>query len=110
MSDIAPLFITTDDHVMLGNKIKDCREALMFLLRSAIAGTAHHRHAKLSINALDHLRSELDCQLQTTTLPFKDPRRMTADVYGGRKRLIACPTTRQTRAQDSFAGWTRDRV
>ena len=29
MSEIAPLFIGTDDHVMLGNRIRECREALM---------------------------------------------------------------------------------
>jgi hypothetical protein len=110
MSDIAPLFIGTDDHVMLGNRIRECREALMYLLRHSIAGSPHHREAKLAIAALDRLRSELDCHLQETTPRARDPRRLADRVYAGRERLVACLATPAERRRDSFAGWEMDEV
>ena len=104
----APLFLTLDDHVVLGNRVRDCREVLMHLLVNATPGSALHRGARQSITALDRLRTDLDCHLQQNTPRARDPRRLVARVYADSKRFIACLATAEERCRDGFAGWEVD--
>ncbi len=105
MSDDWLLDITTDDHVVLGNRIRGCRDVLMHVVRQSLPGTSPHIEARQAVAALDRLRSELDCTLRVTTPRDRDPRHIADKVYYGPQRLIGSLAGYEERWNDDFAMW-----
>lgn len=93
-----PLFrFTPWDHVVLGKRLRECREAVMGLLIVAPLDGEANRIARHTAAAVDRLRSELDCHLQMTRPLRRDPRRLSRHIYGGHAhgvRARACRTRR----------------
>ncbi|MEZ5784751.1 MAG: hypothetical protein R3D70_24915 [Rhizobiaceae bacterium] len=50
---------SVDDHVVLGNRLRACREALLHVVAAAVPGTLTHNEADRTLAALDRLRAEL---------------------------------------------------
>ena len=101
-----PLYrFTPWDHVVLGEKLRGCRGAVMGLLAVAPPDSETSRIARETIAAMDRLRSEMDCHLQITRPLRRDPRRLTQHIYAGPTHFAGCLTTEEERAQDDFAGW-----
>jgi hypothetical protein len=101
----APLDLTPDDHVVLGNRIRACREVLMHVVVTAIPGTTPHVEARRSIAALDRLRTELDCHIRMNTPRERDPRRLAEKVYFGAAQFIGSIASHEERWDDDFACW-----
>ena len=102
------LTLATDDHVVLGNRIRACREALQHVLVAAVPGTQTHVEADRSIAALDRLRAELDCDLRGITRGEGDPRRLAGKVYYGLARFVGSANAHEERWNDDFACWDLD--
>ncbi|MBW7057920.1 hypothetical protein KY389_14785 [Paracoccus bogoriensis] len=107
MSDFrAPL--STDDHVVIGNRLRACREALLLVLTSAVPGTDTHREADRCLIAMDRLRAELDCDLRGVAHYERDPRRLTGKVYYGHVRFVGSGEGPEEHWNDDFAAWVLD--
>ena len=101
-----PLYrFTPWDHVVLGEKLRGCRGAVMGLLAVAPPDSEASRIARETIAAVDRLRSEMDCHLQITRALRRDPRRLTQHIYAAPTHFAGCLTREEERAQDDFAGW-----
>lgn len=100
--------LSTDDHVVVGNRLRACREALMHVLTSAVPGTRTYQEADLSIAALDRLRAELEHDLRGTTSYERDPRGLTSKVYYGLVRFVGCGDGPEEHSHDDFACWVLD--
>ncbi|TQE98587.1 MAG: hypothetical protein FKY71_13030 [Spiribacter salinus] len=96
---------TPYDHVVLGEKLRDCRSAVMGLLAVAPTDSETVGIARQTIAALDQLRSEMDCHLQTTRPLRRDPRRMTRHIYGDQTHISGCLASEADLKLDDFAGW-----
>lgn len=106
---IAPLFMTPDDHVSIGNSLREFRTSLMFLMCRTIEGTREHDLTRKSIIAADQLRTELDLRLLHLVEPNRDPRRLLPSVYTGTVPLCFreyCPDEMNT---DAFCVWQLSR-
>lgn len=102
------LVLTTDDHVVLGNRVRACREALLHVVAAATPGTITHVEASRTIVALDRLRDELDCDLRAATSGERDPRGLMAKVYSGLTRFVGSGVAHEERWDDDFARWDPD--
>ncbi len=99
------LDITTDDHVLLGNRIRACRDVLMHVVMQSIPQTTPHVEARLAIAALDRVRTELDCNIRVVTPRERDPRRLAEKVYFGPHKLVGSMSGHEERWNDDFACW-----
>jgi hypothetical protein len=93
------------DHVGLGQRLRACREVVMDLLAAAPPDSETSRIACQTVAAVDRLRSEMDCHLQTTGALRRDPRGLTRHVYGGPTHISGCLVSEADRERDDFAGW-----
>lgn len=100
--------LSTDDHVVVGNRLRACREALLHVLATAVPGTRTHVEADRSLAALDRLRAELDCDLRSTTSGERDPRGLTGKVYYGLVRFRGSGRGQEEHWHDDFACWALD--
>ncbi len=101
-----PLYrFTPWDHVVLGEKLRACRGAMMGLLAVAPPDSETSRIARETIAAVDRLRSEMDCHLQTTRSLRRDPRRLTPHIYAGQTHVSGCLASEAECELDDFAGW-----
>lgn len=101
-----PLYrFTPWDHIVLGDKLRGCRGAVMGLLAAAPPESETSRIARETIAAVDRLRSEMDCHLHITRALRRDPRHLTQHIYTGPSCFSGCLTTEEERAQEDFAGW-----
>lgn len=101
-----PLYrFTPWDHVMLGERLRGCRGAIMDLLAVAPPEGETSRLARETIAAVDRLRTEMDCHMQITRPLRRDPRRLSRHVYGGQSHFSGCLANADERALDDFAGW-----
>lgn len=100
--------LTTDDHVVVGNRLRACREALLHVLTTAVPGTLTHVEADRSLAAMDRLRAELDCDLRGTTSYERDPRGLTGKVYYGLVRFVGSDGGQEEHWHDDFACWVLD--
>ncbi|MBX6330044.1 MAG: hypothetical protein IRY89_15890 [Pseudolabrys sp.] len=104
MRPAAPRVIP-DEHVEIGNCMKDCRDALMLILRRTPPESRMHREATQAIQALDRLRTRLDCHLHMTVAAHRDPRHILKSVYSGTGRLGWREYTPDEMDRDDFAAW-----
>ena len=100
--------LSTDDHVVVGNRLRDCRDALMHVLTSAVPGTRTYQEADRSLAALDRLRAELEHDLRGTTSCERDPRALTSKVYYGLVRFVGSGDGPEEPWHDDFACWDLD--
>lgn len=98
-----------DEHVEVGNCIKDCRDSLLLILKRTRVGSRIHRNAAQAIDVLDRLRTQLDRQLHMTVAAHRDPRLLLASVYSGTERLAGREYTPDDMDRDDFAAWELDR-
>lgn len=100
--------LSTDDHVVVGNRLRACREALLHVLSAALPGTLTYVEADRSLTALDRLRVELECDLRGIASYERDPRGLTSKVYYGLVRFVGSGDGPEEHWQDDFAGWALD--
>lgn len=101
-----PLFrFTPWDHVVLGKRLRECREAVMGLLIVTPTDSEANRIARHTVAAVDRLRSDMDCHLQMTRPLRRDPRRISRHIYGGQTHISGCLASEADRKLDDFAGW-----
>ncbi|TCP58537.1 hypothetical protein EV663_12213 [Rhodovulum bhavnagarense] len=81
--------LSTDDHVVIGNRLRECRDALMHVMTSAVPGTRTYQEADRSLAALDRLRAELEHDLRGTTraMGFDSFWRTARRVSGSRPQI-----------------------
>lgn len=100
--------LSTDDHVVIGNRLRECRDALMHVMTSAVPGTRTYHEADRSLAALDRLRAELEHDLRGTTAYERDPRHLTGKVYYGFVRFVGSGDGPEEHWNDDFAAWVLD--
>lgn len=98
--------LTIDDHMHLGNLLKDVRCAVACLLRCSTLTSKLGRDAISAITALDKLRSSLDDRLYRQAPPFRDPRRIAPLVYFGEQHFHLRSYDPGAMETDVFASWT----
>ncbi|MBZ0130845.1 MAG: hypothetical protein K8F59_17240 [Rhodobacteraceae bacterium] len=100
--------LSTDDHVVIGNRLRECRDALMHVMTSAVPGTLTYQEADRSLAALDRLRAELEHDLRATTAYERDPRHLAGKVYYGFVRFVGSGDGPEEHWNDDFAAWVLD--
>jgi hypothetical protein len=98
--------LTIDDHMHLGNLLKDVRCSLSWLLRHSAVTSKLGRDAMRVITAIDQLRSSLDDRLYYQAPPSHDPRRIAPLVYFGEQRFHLRSYDPDEMEADVFASWT----
>jgi hypothetical protein len=98
--------LTIDDHMHLGNLLKDVRCSLSWLLRHSAVTSKLGRDAMRVITALDQLRSSLDDGLYYQAPPSCDPRRIAPLVYYGEQHFHLRSYDPDEIDADVFASWT----
>jgi hypothetical protein len=101
--------VLPDDHVEIGNRMKDCRRSLMLLLRRSAPTSSLHGDATRAIDALDRLRTRLDCHLHLSVAASRDPRHLLPAVYSSTDPLVWREYDPDEMDRDAFAAWARDR-
>lgn len=103
--NIAPLFVSAEDHINYGNVLRNCRGAILDLIEKSIPDTVHHAQARQCLIKLDRLRTELEIQLHSLVPPNRDPRHLRTSVYSGLKPLTRKLPARDEQTRDAFAHW-----
>jgi len=98
--------LTIDDHMHLGNLLKDVRCSLSWLLRHSAVTSRLGRDAMRAVTALDQLRSSLDDRLYYLAPPSRDPRRIAPLVYFGEQHFHLRSFDPIEMEEDAFASWT----
>lgn len=93
--------LSTDDHVVIGNRLRECRDALMHVMTSAVPGTLTYQEADRSLAALEH-------DLRATTAYERDPRHLAGKVYYGFVRFVGSGDGPEEHWNDDFAAWVLD--
>jgi hypothetical protein len=94
-----------DDHVELGNLLKEVRSSLTWLMQRSTMSSKFGRDALKTLLALDQLRHSLDDQLHHQISFDRDPRRVTAQVYFGEQRFHLRSYDPDELEADLFAPW-----
>lgn len=99
--------LTIRDHIVLGNLLKDAREAYL-----ALVSAARPKSSKLSsairsgLKDIEQLRWQLEDRLfGTVVLHRRDPRGLVTRVYYGEARLVRSADPGARADNDAFAGW-----
>jgi hypothetical protein len=104
-----PAPLAPNDHVEIGNRMKEVRGVLMYLVQRLRPDTALHRDTVQTIQTLDHLRTQLDCLLHLSVSPNKDPRHMLPHVYSGTERLYWRDYGPEETDKDDLVVWGQER-
>jgi len=97
--------VLPDEHVTIGSRMKDCRSMLMLVLCRSAPRSRIHDDAVKAIDALDRLRTRLDCHLYQTVAASRDPRQLLALVYSGADHLTWREYDPDELDRDAFAAW-----
>jgi len=95
-----------DDHVVLGNRLKDVHEAVNRLIRPLPPTAKPVRDAVRTLKALDQLRCTLDSLICGQVPLRRDPRNLATFVYYGEERLGLRWYDPDELKNDAFAVWT----
>lgn len=102
----SPPPLAIDDHVALGNRLKDAEAAVASLLPKVLASSKPARDALRVLNALDRLRCTLDTLLCKQAPLRRDPRDLATFVYYGEERFGLRWYDPEELEHDAFALWT----
>jgi hypothetical protein len=94
------------DHVQLGNTLKEARLSLNWLMHQASLSSKLGRDALKVLLAIDNLRHSLDDRLSGQVPYDRDPRRLTPSVYFGEQQLRLRWYELDELDTDEFAPWT----
>ncbi|CAA7619062.1 hypothetical protein [Magnetospirillum sp. SS-4] len=94
-----------EEHIEIGNRMRDMRASLMLVVRRMLLGSPIHDDALAAIMALDRVRTHLDCDLHMLVRASRDPRQMVSKVYSGTDNLVWRDYSMEEIVTDDFAVW-----
>lgn len=100
-----PLFIPIDDHIALGNRLKDVRDVINTLISQLPPTSKPVRDSVRMLNAVEKLCNTLDSLLCEQVPMRKDPRNLATFVYYGEERFGLRWYDPEELEHDAFAIW-----
>ncbi|CAA7622141.1 conserved hypothetical protein [Magnetospirillum sp. LM-5] len=99
------ILIAADDHVDIGNSIKDAQEQILIVTRYAPDDSSAHREAVAALASLERLRTVLDNLLHQQVGDHLDPRGLRPLVYFTDVRFRIRSDNPVSQKQDAFIVW-----
>lgn len=97
--------IAADDHVAIGNSIKDAQEEILIVTRHTPEDSGAHQEAMAALASLERLRTKLDNLMYQQFGDHLDPRGLRPLVYFTDVRFRMRRDDPQGHAQDAFILW-----
>lgn len=98
--------LSVDEHVALGNRLKDARDGVRKLLQLFPASSKPVRDALRVLNALERFACTMDTLLCAQVPLARDPRNLATYVYYGEERFGLRWYDPEEIERDDFVIWT----